>query len=122
MLGRSLARIHAAGFDQPDLFAKHLLVSDAAGAERRLHFLDWQRYRRAPLSWARRCRDLATLDATLADQLATPRERLRCLAAYLKSSPGAPPLCRVARAVYRQSARLLRKRRASGTATSTAGS
>jgi tRNA A-37 threonylcarbamoyl transferase component Bud32 len=109
-LGRALARIHASGFDHPDLYAKHVLVS--SDDEPRLHFLDWQRSRRRPaVSWARRCRDLAALDATLADDLATPRERLRCLAAYLRATPHAPPLRRVAAAIRRRAQALLRKRR-----------
>ena len=28
-LGKELARIHATGFDQPDLYAKHVLVKEA---------------------------------------------------------------------------------------------
>lgn len=83
MLGAALARIHAAGFDHPDLYSKHVLVSPETGA---VVFVDWQRsHRRRQLSSARRCRDLAALDATLSDELATSRERLLCLRAYLQS-------------------------------------
>jgi hypothetical protein len=133
-LGRALARIHAAGFDHPDLYAKHVMVSTTSAVragsvsddlcDRRLrfrlgqddepqfHFLDWQRSRRRPaVSWATRCRDLAALDATLADELATPRERLHCLAAYLGATPEAPPLRRVAATVRRRAQVLLHKRR-----------
>src|SRR6266849_1116136 len=50
-LGRELARMHDAGFDHPDLFAKHILAThDDAG----FHFciLDWQRGRHRPsVSW-----------------------------------------------------------------------
>ncbi len=111
-LGRALARVHAAGFDHPDLYAKHVLVSVDDDGAPRLHFLDWQRSRRRPtVPWARRCRDLAVLDATLADGLVSPRERLRCLAAYLRASPGLPPLRRAAGHVRRHANRLLTKRR-----------
>lgn len=77
-LGRELARLHEAGFDHPDLCAKHVLVRPQDQA---IFFLDWQRGRR---SRPRRLRNLAMLAATLADYLASPRERLVCLRAYKK--------------------------------------
>jgi tRNA A-37 threonylcarbamoyl transferase component Bud32 len=85
-LGRELARIHAAGFTQPDLYAKHILVRTASHG---FHwcFLDWQRsrqYRVVP--WERRLHDLATLDASLAGDLASDRLRLICLRAYLRDA------------------------------------
>ena len=42
-LGRELARLHAAGFDHPDLYSKHVLVGPADG---RITLVDWQRSRR----------------------------------------------------------------------------
>lgn len=79
-LGALLGRLHACGFHHPDLYANHLLVDPQTGA---IHLLDWQRARlRRSLSWRQRRRDLAALHATLADSLATPRERLLCLLAY----------------------------------------
>ena len=70
-LGATLARIHAAGFDHPDLYAKHVLVEPDTG---QCSFLDWQRSRRRPtVNWRRRMRDLAALDATLAETLAGER-------------------------------------------------
>jgi tRNA A-37 threonylcarbamoyl transferase component Bud32 len=91
-LGRELARMHAAGFQHPDLFAKHILVG-----QERFCILDWQRgRRRRAVSWRLRCRDLAALDATLHDGLANDRLRLRCLRAYAKAAPNAPPLGRFA--------------------------
>jgi tRNA A-37 threonylcarbamoyl transferase component Bud32 len=85
-LGRALAALHAAGFCHGDLYSKHILVrKDPAGGSIRFAFLDWQRsQRRRQLSWSRCCRDLAALDATLADDLAAPRQRLACLAAYCR--------------------------------------
>ncbi len=83
-LGEALARLHDAGFDHPDLYSKHVLVDPQTGA---IRFLDWQRSRRQSwLGWARRWRDLAALHATLAGELATSRERLACLLAYLRAS------------------------------------
>jgi tRNA A-37 threonylcarbamoyl transferase component Bud32 len=81
-IGAILAGLHDAGFDHPDLYYKHVLV-DAAGQT--ISLLDWQRSRRRRfVGRRRRCRDLAALHATLAEDLATPRERLLCLSAYLR--------------------------------------
>ena len=100
-LGHELARMHDAGFDHPDLFAKHVLVS----AERtgfRFCILDWQRSRRRrTVSWHVRCRDLAALDATLHVSLAGYRLRLRFLRAYARATTQAErlPFGRLARQV-----------------------
>lgn len=81
-LGRALARMHDAGFDHPDLYAKHVLAGKSESGWQ-FSILDWQRSRRKRrVSWAERCRDLAALDATLADDLASDRERLACLRSY----------------------------------------
>lgn len=80
-LGEILARFHAAGFDLPDLSAKHVLVHS-----RRLDFtlIDVTRSRRrATVPRYDRVRDLALLHATLADELASPRERVALLRAYV---------------------------------------
>src|SRR5262249_39145984 len=83
-LGEALARLPAAGVEHPDLCAKHVLVGRD---DRAIHFLDWQRSRRrSRVRDRRRCRDLGALDATLAGELATPRERLACLRAYLRAT------------------------------------
>jgi tRNA A-37 threonylcarbamoyl transferase component Bud32 len=83
-LGRTLALLHSAGFSHPDLYAKHVLV---AKRDHGLTFLDWQRSRLPHrVSWTERCRDLAALHATLADDLANPRERLACLFAYRRAT------------------------------------
>jgi Lipopolysaccharide kinase (Kdo/WaaP) family len=85
-LGRALAAIHAAGFHHPDLYSKHVLVGrDPATGAVTFAFLDWQRAGRRRLRWARCWRELAALDATIADELVTPRERLACLHAYCRS-------------------------------------
>lgn len=56
-VGDAMAKLHEAGFDNPDLTAKHVLV-----AEVRVTFLDWQRGRRGPVDVPRA---LALLKATL---------------------------------------------------------
>lgn len=112
-LGTSLARLHQAGFNHPDLYSKHVLVARRGGA---VFFLDWQRSRRrSSLSPRRRYRDLAALDATIADELATPGDRLACLYAYLRAAEGAGELAAnlpgaALHAIRRASQRLLRKR------------
>jgi hypothetical protein len=110
-LGAALARLHAAGFGHPDLYAKHILVSPADGT---IHFLDWLRARRGCPGRKQRRRNLAALDATLAEHLASPRERLTCLHAYLRetrSTFDAEQRKRWARGIRRWTQRLLRKRR-----------
>src|SRR5262249_37384636 len=104
-------RMEAVGFQHGDLDAKHVFVS-ADGAS--VYFLDWQRSRRGVVSPRQRIRDLAALDATLAEKLASEQERLACLEAYgefwsvtqysVLSTP------KLADTVRRQSQRLLRRR------------
>jgi tRNA A-37 threonylcarbamoyl transferase component Bud32 len=89
-LGATLAAIHNAGFDHPDLYAKHVLVAPATG---QCYFLDWQRSRPRRLRWRQRAHDLAALDATLADHVATLGERLACLRGYLAASGLATDSC-----------------------------
>lgn len=111
-LGRELARMHDAGFDHPDLFAKHILVAPR-GATFRFCILDWQRARRRrAVPWRLRCRDLAVLDATLHGTLASARLRLRCLYAYVRavSVQEGRPLRRLAQQIHRQAARLRKNR------------
>ncbi len=111
-LGVALARLHAAGFSHPDLYSKHVLVG-ADGAT--VQFLDWQRSRRrVALSPRRRARDLASLHATLTDDLASARERLLCLRAYfagLAAAGAAPAAAGFLRQVlrYTRAARLRRR-------------
>jgi hypothetical protein len=91
-LGEELARVHSAGFDCPDLSSKHVLVHRRGLS---ITLIDWQRTRRSPrVRWPVRLRELATLHATLADDLASPRDRFRCLRAYLKACLGNQPALR----------------------------
>jgi len=106
-LGEELARMHSAGIQHPDLLSKHVLVQSKTMW---LCFLDWQRSRRPRrLSWSRRCRDLAALDATLADTLASERERFIFLHAYLRGS-AAGLLRSCALRIRDVASRLLKKR------------
>ncbi len=109
-LAKALARMHAAGFDHPDLYSKHVLVNPRTGA---FCFLDWQRSgRRRYVGWDRRRRDLAALNATLSDDLVTGSERLFCLWAYLAADTGRAAASRRARAfdIHSASRRLAGKR------------
>ena len=83
-LGEALARTHRAGFNHPDLYAKHVLVAPDG---KQVHFIDWQRTRRrTSVPWRTRWRDLAALDATLAEELAPRAIRRTCLRAYLSAT------------------------------------
>jgi tRNA A-37 threonylcarbamoyl transferase component Bud32 len=80
-LGRLVAVAHATGFTTPDLTAKHLLVSRTTGE---VTPIDWQSSRRVRVVRTdERLRSLAMLHASVADELASPRERLRVLRAAL---------------------------------------
>jgi hypothetical protein len=110
ILGEALANLHDLGFDQPDLYAKHILV-EVEGQT--IHFLDWQRSpRRRFIPRRRRCANLAALSATLADNLMTTRERLICLRAYLRHPDSRRTrwdLRKSASCIYGLEKRLLRK-------------
>lgn len=111
-LGKELARIHAAGFQHPEVYAKHVLVrQDEDGHQ--FAFLDWQMASaQRRLTPSQRCRDLAALHATLADELVGPADRLACLRVYHQhANVKLPPLNKMARAVEGLSKNLLNKRR-----------
>lgn len=79
-LGLAIGELHAAGFTTPDLSAKHVFV-DPDTFEPTL--IDWQSARRVRRMADRdRLGALALLHASLADDVASPRERLRFLRAY----------------------------------------
>jgi hypothetical protein len=111
-LAAALAQLHDAGFQHRDLYAKHILL-DKSGD---FVFLDWQRaQRRGQLSWRQRWRDLATIHASLADDLAGRRERLSYLRAYLRATvPFRLPKVfyqQAVRTIEREAQRLLRRRK-----------
>jgi tRNA A-37 threonylcarbamoyl transferase component Bud32 len=112
ILGETIARLHAAGFTHPDLYAKHVFVQLR---DRSIVFIDFQRTMRRPrVSWRRRWRDLAALNASLGDELVSFRERLGCLVAYLRQS-GVTDMRRSLRsslrALQRRTAHLLGRRK-----------
>ncbi len=107
-LGEALARLHDAGFAHTDLYAKHVLVEPQTEA---VHVLDWQRScYRVRIGWRRRRRDLAALHASLAGELARPRERLACLLAYLRAGGGREGVRGRVRSIRALAQRLLRRR------------
>jgi len=83
-LGRIIAKIHAAGVDQPDLFAKHVLVCSQTLA---ITILDWQRaVVRRRVSWSNRVRGLAGLRATAPSESVSDATWAVLLAGYLDES------------------------------------
>lgn len=81
-LGAAIALLHAGGFTTPDLAAKHVLIDVGSG---RVSVIDWQSSRRLKcVGLADRLRSLATLHASVPEELATLRERLRVLWAALR--------------------------------------
>jgi len=81
-LGQAVAELHEAGFSTPELAAKHVFIHPDSLA---VTVIDWQSAPLPrPLTFAERVRQLASLTASLAENLATPRERLRFLWAYLR--------------------------------------
>jgi len=94
-IGQSVAELHAAGFSTPDLCAKHVFIDPATFA---VTLIDWQNARRTnSASWP----SIAALDASLAESLASPRERLRFLWAYSR-------VCRCSGAVLPRFSQLVR--------------
>ena len=113
-LGETLARLHNAGFDHPDLYSKHVLVRPGDWG---ICLLDCQRSRlRSFVPWKERCRELAALDATLAGELVSGAERVACLRAYLRAcrlqrTADKEDVLRTAFHILRYEERLLRQRR-----------
>lgn len=85
-IGRALAELHEAGFGTPELAAKHLFLRPDVMA---VSLIDWQSAPKArPVRFEDRQRWLGQLHATLADELASPADRLRVLAAYRRAVIG----------------------------------
>jgi tRNA A-37 threonylcarbamoyl transferase component Bud32 len=83
-LSRIIAKIHAAGVDQPDLFAKHVLVCPQTLA---ITILDWQRAVLRPrVSWSNRVRGLAALRATASSESVSDPAWAALVAGYLNES------------------------------------
>lgn len=96
-IGSAIARVHDAGFDAPDLSAKHVLVRPNASVV----LVDWPRARQCwRIDGWTRLRDLAGLLASLPPGLVTRRELFMSLRAYLghgRLSPVARGLLRLAK-------------------------
>jgi tRNA A-37 threonylcarbamoyl transferase component Bud32 len=112
LLGRDLAALHQAGFDHPDLYSKHILVREQGA----VCFIDWQRTGpQKHVGWPARIRALARLNATVEPGLATLKERLSCLAAYLEvcraGGSRIPDLHSLGKAISVESVRLSKRRR-----------
>ena len=85
-LGREIARLHAAGFRQPDLYSNHVHVAGEPG-DFRFAFLDLQRtVQGRQVRLRRRVLDLAALWATLPPRLAGQRDVEVFFDAYLADS------------------------------------
>jgi len=103
-LGTMVSQLHDHGLTTPDLTAKHVLVAPQSGD---LTPIDWQSARRVPkVQRGDRVHTLAAIHASVADVLASPRERLRVLRAAL----GSEDFATLARDVEREAAKI-RKRR-----------
>jgi tRNA A-37 threonylcarbamoyl transferase component Bud32 len=116
-LGRFCAELHDAGFDHPDLYAKHFLIDPASDI---ITLLDWQRTAiRDWVSWPQRTRALAALLATLparqAKAIESERAQARFLWAYRRTvrashKTSVPSFARLARQVRTEAKRLERRR------------
>ncbi len=109
-LGHEIAAIHEAGFDHPDLYAKHILIRTNGTPL----FIDWQRTaRRSKVGWRARIRALARLNATLGLPLASKHARFRFLAAYWKTcgSTNKPRLRSLVHAIERSTHTIKNRRR-----------
>ena len=113
-LGAAIARLHNAGFEHRDLYSKHVLIDPNNGTP---CFLDLQRSsQRRLVNWKKRWRDLAALDATVADELLSKGDRLTCLRAYLRQCrlqrvAGTIHVMHSACRIFLNTTRLLRQRR-----------
>jgi tRNA A-37 threonylcarbamoyl transferase component Bud32 len=107
LIGRAVAELHAAGFAPPDVSAKHVFVDRALS---RVTVIDWQNAPHVgPVTHDRRVRAFALLHATVADTLATVRDRLQVLRAYRKNLPAVTISLRpFVRAIIRDARRLKR--------------
>lgn len=106
-IGRSVAELHAAGFGTPDLSAKHVFIDAESLA---VTLIDWQNARRGEVSPL----VLAALDASLAEPLASPRDRLRVLWAYRRvcrrSGLSLPRFSELARSIRAEASRIANRR------------
>jgi len=106
-LGRTVRRIHAAGFTYPDLYAKHVYLVDAETANPRVVLIDVQRLRmRLPF---RVVRDLAALYVSAGAHPLRRTDTVRFLRAYLGHRVSGARGRRLIRAVRRRADRIPRR-------------
>ena len=108
-LGCAIAELHVAGFDTPDLTAKHVFIDTDSLTST---LIDWKNASRGKHCNA--VRSLAALHASLADDLASTRDRLRFLRSYChvlrQNGRTAERFSMFARRIAREAARLTDRR------------
>jgi heptose I phosphotransferase len=110
-MGCEVARLHATGFNQPDLVTKHIFVTATEGSWK-FSFLDFQRSVPHPVLRLRtRMVDLAALWATLPPRLVGSRDRIAFFEAYLAASHLENRAAEVAEGVEQRIERLLARRK-----------
>jgi heptose I phosphotransferase len=110
-LGREIARLHGAGFRQPDLYSNHVHVN-REGAGWGFAFLDFQRSNRSRrVALRRRAADLGALVATLPPRLASQHDVDAFLDAYLTAAGLHSRTAELRSGVDDEVARLLRLRK-----------
>lgn len=105
-IGAAIARLHQAGFDAPDLSAKHVLVKRNGSVV----LIDWARATHRDTLVQSQCLSaLATLHASIAPALATVRERVAVLKSWMNTlgfhGPAAPmarEIIRIAKPLHRR--------------------
>jgi tRNA A-37 threonylcarbamoyl transferase component Bud32 len=111
-LGHAFADFHQAGFNHPDLYAKHVFVHRTT---LQVSFVDFQRTCHGQtISWKQRCIEIARLDASLHPGAVPMKERLTFLHAYLHRAFGTYHRRQVRAAgvaIAAESRRLLRRHR-----------
>lgn len=111
-LAHEVARLHATGVDQPDLYADHVYVAPRGADRWEVAFLDFQRSGQfAALPLACRIRDLAALVATCPPRLVGPDDWHVFFDAYLLECGLEAEAARIVAGVERAVERLLTNRR-----------
>ncbi len=130
-LGHEVARLHNAGIDHPDLYSKHIFLTDSESdplqsPARNLQpptlspkspsplphvsFIDMQRSSAGDsVSIAQRVRDLAALNSPLPPELANRVDRLVFVHSYLSQTPLSLDLGQFVAAIRRRSSKLSRR-------------
>ncbi len=106
-IGVAIGRLHQAGFDAPDLSAKHVLVRRDGS----IVLIDWPRaFECRTLNRDRCLAALAGMHASVLPELATMRERLSVLKSWMRTLGFHGPAAPLARQVIRLAATLSNRR------------